>query len=452
MTGFAVLDLETTGVRYRTDRVLEVGVIQLDGDLRETLRWATLVNPERAVTAEDIHGISATDVHAAPCLADVAEDLMALLTGRVLVAHNAVFDVNHLMLGLERAGVPLPERLPAVVDTMRLCSRVAGARSLAQACEVLSIDLASAHEALSDAEATAEVLRRTVNLDRDALPGATASYSRHTDTGHWRGGPAVALSLADDPVVAVARTGAALTWPALGDAVPTPRLGYTRQAAENTRRHDTGYLARLVSRLPVVDDDPDSDSGPYLTLLDEALDDRLITHIEADSLVAAAQELGLSQFEIARANVAYMDALAAAAWADGIVTDQERTDLLAVATLLGLPAAAVANALDVARDHSEQRRTSARRIAAKPGDRVVFTGAMSRPRCDLAAQAQRAGLVPTTSISAKTGILVIADPHSQSGKARRARDLGVRLVSEPVFNEICTDLTCPPSDTEAVST
>ncbi|MGB8019964.1 MAG: exonuclease domain-containing protein [Candidatus Nanopelagicales bacterium] len=439
MTGIAVLDLETTGTYFRTDRIVEIGIIHLDAGLNETMRWTSLVNPQRAVTADDIHGIRASDVHAAPTLTDLAEDLMAMLQGRVLVAHNAVFDINHLMLGLQRDGAPVPERLPAVTDTMRLSNRIIGARSLSGACEVLSIDRDDAHQALADADAAAELLRRLVDLDRASLPWATTGFAPSTDTGFWRTAPAD-LFPGSDPLTAVVETGSQLAWPGLRHGVLSPRPGFTRSHAERAKRHETGCLARLVARLPVVDDDPLSDATPYVTLLDESLEDRLITPAEAETLVGAAEMLGLSQTEVAHAHIEYLTALAAVAWADGVVTDLEKSDLERVARLLGVRPGTVADVFRAAQHLARQRHVTAQRIGAQPGDRVVFTGAMSRPRADLERQAACAGLVPTTSISARTALLVIADPHSQSGKARKARDLGVRLVSEAVFNEVCAGL------------
>jgi DNA polymerase III subunit epsilon len=40
-----------------------------------------------------------------------------------------------------------------------------------------------------------------------------------------------------------------------------------------------------------------------------------------------------------------------------------------------------------------------------------------------------------SSVSKQTAVLVCADPHSQSGKASKARALGVRVISEAVFWE-----------------
>ncbi len=58
---------------------------------------------------------------------------------------------------------------------------------------------------------------------------------------------------------------------------------------------------------------------------------------------------------------------------------------------------------------------------------------MSLPRSEIEALAADAGLRVTGSVSSKTALVVAADPYSQSGKARQARDLGVRMVTEQVF-------------------
>ncbi len=54
---------------------------------------------------------------------------------------------------------------------------------------------------------------------------------------------------------------------------------------------------------------------------------------------------------------------------------------------------------------------------------------MSVPRAEIEALATAAGRHVTTSVSARTALVVAADPWPQSGKARRCRDLGVRMVT-----------------------
>jgi DNA polymerase-3 subunit epsilon len=64
---------------------------------------------------------------------------------------------------------------------------------------------------------------------------------------------------------------------------------------------------------------------------------------------------------------------------------------------------------------------------------VVFTGDMEMTRPGIEALATAAGLVVSTSVNARTALVVAAEPYSQSGKAKSAQKLGVRMVTEQVF-------------------
>jgi DNA polymerase-3 subunit epsilon len=67
------------------------------------------------------------------------------------------------------------------------------------------------------------------------------------------------------------------------------------------------------------------------------------------------------------------------------------------------------------------------------GASVCFTGEMSLPRPELSNRAVNAGLIVKSGISKKLDVLVVADADSMSGKAKKARELGIRIVSESVF-------------------
>lgn len=117
--GFAIIDFETTGFNAGgTDRVVEVAVVHADVDGRVTGAWDTLVNPGRDVGATRIHGITGGDVMRAPTFAQIAPRLVELLAGRVLVAHNAPFDVDFLDLEFARTAIEgVTDSVRAIVDT-----------------------------------------------------------------------------------------------------------------------------------------------------------------------------------------------------------------------------------------------------------------------------------------------------------------------------------------------
>ncbi len=119
MSGFAVIDLETTGFAYNhTDRVCEIGVVLVAPDGGREGSWTTLVNPQRDLGAQHVHRIDATDARIAPVFADVVGDLTDLLAGRVVVAHNSAFDASFLVAEYASTGWPL-----ALTHDMTLCVR-----------------------------------------------------------------------------------------------------------------------------------------------------------------------------------------------------------------------------------------------------------------------------------------------------------------------------------------
>jgi DNA polymerase-3 subunit epsilon len=101
----AFVDVETTGVDPRENRITEIGVVCVDGDaIRE---WSTVINPlaRRREHAPAPEGITDEMRLAAPRFKDIAADLAARLAGRLLVAHNARFDYSFLKAEFSRVGI-----------------------------------------------------------------------------------------------------------------------------------------------------------------------------------------------------------------------------------------------------------------------------------------------------------------------------------------------------------
>ena len=74
------------------------------------------------------------------------------------------------------------------------------------------------------------------------------------------------------------------------------------------------------------------------------------------------------------------------------------------------------------------------------GKRVCFTGELQShingkliTRDVAEALAEQAGLVVSNSVTKKLDLLVVADPNTQSGKAKKARQYGTRVLADSVF-------------------
>ena len=105
MGQYAVIDVETTGLSpAQNHRILEVAVVLADDNGNLVDEWETLVNPLREVGAAEIHGLTAADVYAAPTFDEILPELVSLLSGRMLVAHNLAFDARFLAAEFARAG------------------------------------------------------------------------------------------------------------------------------------------------------------------------------------------------------------------------------------------------------------------------------------------------------------------------------------------------------------
>lgn len=400
-TGYAVVDVETTGLftgRWHHNRVVEVGVVHVDRDGVVTDEWCTLVNPERDLGPQHIHGVRASDVRMAPTFVELAGDLATRLAGRVVVAHNLGFDLRFLRYEYERLGLSVPLDIEFGLCTMAMSERYlwSTSRSLAACCAAAGIRQDAAHSALHDARAAAELLGYIIRVADRPEP-----WSALFDDGH--------------------------AWP-----VMPAGCGRTHQRSDSDVRAQS-FLSRLVDRLPRVPDLPHADE--YLAVLDRALLDRHLSASEQDALLDLAESLGFSLDSAVDLHRRYLTALAQAAWEDGVVTDVERRDLLEVATLLGLAPEDVEIAMTTTRDKQQAPKWG--RFQLKPGDIVAFTGQMNGPRDDWERKAVSAGLnVTSGGVTQRTRLLVASDPDSLSGKAGKARQYGIPIITEGAFAKL----------------
>ena len=173
----------------------------------------------------------------------------------------------------------------------------------------------------------------------------------------------------------------------------------------------------------------------YMVALDSALLDREISRSEGKQLLASAEAAGLSRGTVARLHQDYLRAVAKEALADGVVTDEERSELNAVAAALGFGPPYVDEALAWAAAATPEVVDESTTFSLRPGDRVVFTGEMNRGRDEWVSTICAAGLA-SGGISKSTRLLVAADPDSQSGKAAKARQYGIPVVSEAAFEKM----------------
>jgi DNA polymerase-3 subunit epsilon len=203
-------------------------------------------------------------------------------------------------------------------------------------------------------------------------------------------------------------------------------------------------LKRLAEKLSVEGNEIPKTEGErdYRALLWRALEDGQIEEAESDALVEVATNWNIPLSRIKAIHFDYLSELAKAAWADNFLSDSERKEILNAAHLLGfgpLSEEELQNLVKTSENTlEEEQKTSS--VSLLAGKSVCFTGecyctidgeTITRNLAEMIAADK--GLKVATSVTKKLDLLVVADPNTQSGKAKLARKYGIRIVSERFF-------------------
>jgi DNA polymerase-3 subunit epsilon len=305
---FAVIDIETTGFSPAVDRMIEVAIRKLTADGVVEDEYATLINPQQKVEGVYVHGLRTKDVLGAPTFTEIAGDIELRLKGAVLVAHNAPFEWKFLNAEFARTGFALSQPLTLCTLWMSyMLDPNARRHRLADCCKRAGVDSVPAHDALSDAKATCQLLL------------AYLAVARKRGVVELRA-LGCKMPLESD-----------IDWP----TIPTSGRTLVRQVKAPLKPPQVPYLARLALRLK-DHGVTDPDVAAYAHLLDHVLQDRRVSEAEAEELFDTAEEWGLDREQAAEVNLRYLEQLVATALDDGFVTVDERRDLDTVCKLLAV--------------------------------------------------------------------------------------------------------------------
>ncbi|KOG52519.1 DNA polymerase III subunit epsilon [Streptomyces griseoflavus] len=166
--GYAVVDVETTGLA-RDDRIVSAAVYRLDTHGEVEDHWYTLVNPQRDPGPVWIHGLTSDMLSTAPLFPEIVPELSRRLEGRVLVAHNAMFDWSMIAREYARAEAeaPVRQRLCTIALSKELRLPLPN-HKLESLAAHYGVKQEHAHHALDDARVLAEAFRPSLRLAAQA--------------------------------------------------------------------------------------------------------------------------------------------------------------------------------------------------------------------------------------------------------------------------------------------
>lgn len=160
------LDTESTGLDDQ-DEVIEIAILDIHG----AVLLDTLVKPAQPIpyAATVVHGITDQDVETAPSWLAIGEQIAGILSGRLVIAHNAEFDLRMLHQTCKRYGIAMPTF--ETECTMELLTELNNGRwpSLSDAVVLADVDMPPAvqHRSKGDAEVCRQIIQ---TLARYAKP------------------------------------------------------------------------------------------------------------------------------------------------------------------------------------------------------------------------------------------------------------------------------------------
>ena len=162
---YCVLDLETTGFSFRTEKITEIGIMKVKN--HEVIdEFSTFVNPEKPIPQRVVEVTNITDemVKDAPTIEEVLPKVLEFIGDSVLVAHNADFDIGFLKYNAGELGLKLGN---TYIDTLRLAKDLFPEYKkykLGIIAENLGIKVEVAHRALDDVDTTVKVFNVMLDM------------------------------------------------------------------------------------------------------------------------------------------------------------------------------------------------------------------------------------------------------------------------------------------------
>ena len=158
-----ILDTETTGLDFESDRIIEVACIELENDVPTGQEFHSYYSPGEIVIsehAEEIHGLSNSFLRKYKKFEDKAEEFYSFIRDSKLIIHNAQFDLSMLNNAFKRLGIKQISKDQAICTLEMAKKKFPGSKNNLNAlCRRFNISLESRekHGALTDCKLLLEV-------------------------------------------------------------------------------------------------------------------------------------------------------------------------------------------------------------------------------------------------------------------------------------------------------
>ena len=164
---FVVFDLETTGFSNKNDKITEIGAVKVQ-NFKVVDRFSQLINPEKDISykVQELTGITNDLIKDKPKIEEVLPKFVDFIGDSVLVAHNADFDMGFMKQKCREQNIEFKN---ISVDTLTLARILLPNMKrfrLNLIAKELGIPLLNHHRAVDDAEATAHIFIKFLEMIR----------------------------------------------------------------------------------------------------------------------------------------------------------------------------------------------------------------------------------------------------------------------------------------------
>ncbi|WP_419726911.1 PolC-type DNA polymerase III [Terrisporobacter petrolearius] len=162
---FIVFDLETTGFSNKNDKITEIGAVKVE-NFKIVDRFSQLINPKKDISykVQELTGITNDLIKDKPTIEEILPKFVEFIGDSVLVAHNADFDMGFMQQKCREQNIEFKN---TSVDTLTLARTLLPHMKrfrLNLIAKELGIPLLNHHRAVDDAEATAHIFIKFLEM------------------------------------------------------------------------------------------------------------------------------------------------------------------------------------------------------------------------------------------------------------------------------------------------
>ncbi len=175
---YAIIDVETTGLSPKTEKITEIAIYIHDGE-KITDEFTSLINPEKKISFQitRLTGINNKMVKNAPKFYEIAKKIVELTDEKIIVGHNVSFDYNFIRSEFKSLGYDYKRKTLCTVKLARKLIPGRKSYGLGRLCKDLDIKIENRHRAHGDALATSKVFELLLSIDYQTATTTLRGYN-----------------------------------------------------------------------------------------------------------------------------------------------------------------------------------------------------------------------------------------------------------------------------------